>query len=105
MAPKDSWSVFANHYADKAYRRDPLISPLFGDPRGFPPLLINAAMDDELYDDGERFAQLAHKAGVEVLFRAGQGMIHCYPLLTPMFKEASEAMDEISDFVARHLGR
>lgn len=29
--------------------------------------------------------------------------MNCYPLLAPMFKEATEAMDEIVDFVKRHL--
>ncbi len=30
-------------------------------------------------------------------------MVHCYPLLAPMFPEATEAMDEIVDFVKKHL--
>lgn len=105
VAPKDSWTVFASHYAADNDRRDPLMSPLFGDPADFPPLLINAGCDDELFDDGEAFARLAREAGVEVTFRAGEGMIHCYPLLAPMFREASEAMDEIAGFVHTRLGR
>ena len=105
VAPKDSWTVFANHYAAGKDRRDPLMSPLFGNPAGFPPLLVNAGSDDELFDDGREFARLAQEAGVEVVFRAGEGMIHCYPLLAPMFREATEAMEEIARFVSRHLGR
>jgi len=30
-------------------------------------------------------------------------MVHCYPLLAPMFPEATEAMDEIVGFVKNHL--
>jgi len=105
VAPKNSWTVFANHYAAGSDRQDPLISPLFGDQSGFPPLLINSASDDELYDDGEEFARCAKEAGVNVVFRAGVGMIHCYPLLAPMFHEAVVAMDEISCFVSKHLGK
>jgi monoterpene epsilon-lactone hydrolase len=30
-------------------------------------------------------------------------MVHCYPLLAPMFDEATEAMNEICDFIKRHL--
>ncbi len=104
VAPKDSWTVFANHYAAGQDRCDPLMSPLFGDPSCFPPLYINAGCDDELFDDGEAFARQAREAGVEVVFRAGEGMIHCYPLLAPMFREASEAMDEIARFARTHLG-
>lgn len=104
VAPKDSWTVFANHYAADQDRHDPRMSPFFGDPTGLPPLLINAGCDDELFDDGEAFARLAREAGVELIFRAGEGMIHCYPLLAPMFREATEAMDEIARFARTHLG-
>jgi acetyl esterase/lipase len=68
-----------------------------------PPLLINSGVDDELYEDGERFYQKAKSAGVDATFRPGEGMVHCYPLLAPMFKEATEAMDEIVRFIQKHL--
>jgi len=42
-------------------------------------------------------------AGVDITFRAGTGMVHCYPLLAPMFPEATQAMDEIIDFAKTHL--
>ncbi len=103
-APMDSWTVFSHHYAGSSDRRDPLMSPLFGDLAGLPPLLINAGTDDELFDEGEAFARRAKEAGVEVEFRAGEGMLHCYPLLAPMFPEAVEAMDEIAAFARKWLG-
>jgi acetyl esterase/lipase len=103
-APMHSWTVFSAHYARDADRRDPLLSPVFGDLRGLPPLLLNAGMDDELYDEAEIFAERAKAAGVDVTFRSGEGMIHCYPLLAPLFPEAVAAMDEIAAFVRRHLG-
>ena len=43
------------------------------------------------------------EAGVDITFRAGKGMIHCYPLLAPMFKEATEAMEEICEFINNHI--
>jgi len=104
VAPKDSWTVFANHYAADNDRRNPLISLFFGDPTDLPPLLINAGCEDELFDDGEAFARLAGEVGVDVTFSAGEGMIHCYPLLAPMFREAVVAMNEITRFVRMHLG-
>jgi len=100
----NSWTVFSRHYAGDHDPSDPLISPLFGDLKGLPPLFINAGTDDELYDDGERFARKAREAGVEVTWRPGEGQVHCYPLLAPMFPEATEAMEEIVGFVKRRLG-
>lgn len=103
LAPLNSWLVFSKHYCGTNDPANPLISPLFGDLKGLPPLLINAGTDDELYEDGEKFALKAQKAGVPVLFRKGEGQVHCYPLLAPMFPEASEAMNEIVGFVKQHL--
>ena len=66
--------------------------------------LINSGVDDELYEDGEKFYLRAKEAGVDIRFRPGPGMVHCYPLLAPMFREATEAMSEIVDFVKKYLG-
>lgn len=102
-APLNSWFVFSKHYCGKTPATNPFISPLFGDLKGLPPLFINSGVNDELFDDGERFAAKANNAGVDVTFRAGTGMVHCYPLLAPMFPEATEAMNEIVAFVKKHL--
>jgi acetyl esterase/lipase len=105
VAPLDSWLVFSKHYIGNNRPDNPLISPLFGDLRGLPPIFINAGEDDELYQDGERFYMKAKEAGVDVTFRSGENMIHCYPLLSPMFKEATEAMDEICDFIKTRIAK
>jgi len=103
IAPLNSWTVFSKHYVGENQADTPLISPLFGELKGLPPLFINSAVDDELYDDGEKFYLKAKEAGVEIAFRPGIGMVHCYPLLAPMFNEATEAMDEIVQFIKNHL--
>ncbi|MBN1184451.1 MAG: alpha/beta hydrolase [Bacteroidales bacterium] len=102
-APLNSWIVFSKYYAGDHETTNPLISPLFGNLKGLPPLFINSGVDDELYDDGEKFYIKAKEAGVDVTFRAGMGMVHCYPLLAPMFNEATDAMEEIVAFTKCHL--
>lgn len=103
LAPMDSWLVFSKHYIGKNCADNPLISPLYGDLKGLPPIFINSGEDDELFDDGEKFYQKAKAAGVDVTFKAGVDMVHCYPLLAPMFKEATEAMEEICAFIKKHI--
>ncbi len=103
LAPLNSWTVFSKHYVGNNQATSPLISPLFGDLKGLPPILINSGDDDELFEDGEKFYLKAKAAGVDATFRAGTGMVHCYPLLAPMFREATEAMNEIVDFIKWHL--
>ncbi|HEY3389464.1 MAG TPA: alpha/beta hydrolase [Prolixibacteraceae bacterium] len=99
LAPLNSWNVFSKYYVGDNEATIPFISPLFGDLKGLPPILINSGVDDELFEDGEKFYLKAKEAGVDVTFRQGVGMVHCYPLLAPMFKEATEAMDEIVGFI------
>jgi acetyl esterase/lipase len=103
LAPLNSWTVFSKYYIGDNHATNPLISPLFGELKGMPPILINSGVDDELFEDGEKFYLKAKRAGVDISFRAGIGMVHCYPLLAPFFREATEAMDEIVGFVWQHL--
>lgn len=103
LAPLNSWTVFAKYYSGNQPTNTPLISPLYGDLSGLPPLFINSGTEDELFEDGEKFAKKAERAGVDVTFRQGEGMVHCYPLLAPMFREATEAMREICGFVKDRL--
>jgi acetyl esterase/lipase len=105
LAPLNSWTVFSTYYIGENQATNPLISPLFGDLDGLPPILINSGVDDELFEDGEKFFLKAKSAGVDITFTAGIGMVHCYPLLAPMFPEATQAMNEIVDFTRQHLNR
>lgn len=102
-APLNSWNVFSKYYTGNDTATNPLISPLFGDLSGLPPIYINSGMDDELFDDGEKFYLKAKAAGVNVKFIAGKGMLHCYPLMAPLFPEATKAMNEIVEFIKDHL--
>jgi acetyl esterase/lipase len=102
-APINSWTVFSHYYVGNNCATNPLISPLFGDLKGLPPIFINSGVDDELFEDGEKFYLKALEQGGDITFRAGKNMIHCYPLLAPMFKEATEAMNEIIGFIKKHL--
>ena len=102
-APINSWNVFSKYYVGENSASNPLISPLFGDLKGLPPIYINSGVDDELFEDGEKFYLKAKEAGVNIIFKPGVGMVHCYPLLAPMFREATEAMNEIVDFIRKHL--
>jgi acetyl esterase/lipase len=103
LAPLYSWTVFSNHYVGNDKHNNPLISPLFGDLTGLPPIFINSGESDELFEDGEKFYLKAKEAGVDIQFRAGKNMVHCYPVLAPMFKEATEAMNEIVAFIRKHM--
>ena len=54
-APVNCWNVFSHHYLGDNQGTNPLISPLFGDLKNLPSIFINSGVDDELYEDGEKF--------------------------------------------------
>jgi epsilon-lactone hydrolase len=101
---KEAQKIFAGYYAGKNDPGLPLISPLYGDLKGFPPLLIFAGSNELLRDDSTRLASRAADADVDVTLRIGNGLFHCYPACSPLFPEAKQAMDEICEFIKRHTG-
>ncbi len=100
---KESQIVFATYYTGDNDPGMPLISPLYGDLHGLPPLLLFAGGDELLRDDSTRFAIKAKDAGVDVTLNVGEGMFHCYPACSPLFPEAKLAMDEICAFIKKHV--
>ncbi len=100
---KDAQIIFSKYYAGDNDPSLPWISPLYGDLRGLPPLLIYVGGDELMRDDSTRFAEKAKVAGVDVTLRVGEGMFHCYPACAPLFPEATRAMDEICAFIKTHI--
>jgi epsilon-lactone hydrolase len=102
LAYKGCFPVFSAYYAGTHDPAEPMISPLFGDLTGLPPLLMYVGEREHLLDDSVRFAEKARAFGVAAVLNVGRGMVHCYPLLSPLFPEAKEAMDEICKFISTH---
>jgi monoterpene epsilon-lactone hydrolase len=94
---------FAQMYAGNADRQNPYLSPLYGDPRGLPPTLIQAGGDEILRDDATRMAETMKGAGCDVALQIWPGMPHVFQLLVPVLPEANAAVEEIGKFVQRVL--
>jgi monoterpene epsilon-lactone hydrolase len=54
-------------------------------------------------DDSVSFAEKANAAGVDVTLRIGKGLFHYYPVCAPLFPEATQAMNEICEFIKNAL--
>lgn len=68
-------------YLGSADPAQPLASPLLGDLRGLPPLLIHVGRDEVLRDDSVRLAQRAHEAGVPVTIEVFAGVPHVWQMI------------------------
>lgn len=103
LSPEGSWTVFSKHYVGDKDPTHPWISPLYADLAGLPPIQLYVGSDEVMLDDSVRFAQKAETAGVDVSLTIGEGLFHCYPICAPIFPEATEAMNEIRDFIHTHI--
>ena len=78
--------------------RNPLISPLFADLRGLPPLILYAGGEEALSTDSVRFAQAAEAAGVKVTLRVYPRMWHVWQLQSEL-PQAQQSLAEIAEAV------
>jgi len=97
--------VAAALYAGAADLRTPLLSPLFGDPSGLPPLLLQVGDAEVMLDDSTRFAERARAAGVDVTLEVWPEMFHSFPLCAPALPEGREALERVGRFLRLHSGR
>ena len=82
---------------------EPLVSPLFGDFNGLPPILIQVGDAEILLDHSTRYAERAKAAGVDVTLEIWDDMIHEFQLFAPMLPEGQQAIDKIGEWVKAHI--
>ncbi len=82
---------------------DPLISPLYADLHGLPPLLIHVGDHEMLLDDSLRFGQRAAAAGVEAVTVVWPGMFHVFQMFDPILPEARKSIAEAATFLRARL--
>ncbi len=91
--------IFRDHYLGRQDPANPLASPVFGDYRGLPPLLIQAGEHEMLRDDSVRVATKAQTDGIDVKLEIWPGMFHVFQSHDPLLPEGNEAIDHIAQFI------
>jgi acetyl esterase/lipase len=89
----------ATTYAGDTPLDDPGVSPLFADPTGYPPTLIQTGMDEILLSDSTRLAERYAAAGVEVRLDLRDDLWHVYPILAGYMPEATDALVRAAVFI------
>lgn len=84
-------------------RRDPMISPLFSELRGFPPTLIQVGSAETLLDDATRLAAALAIADVPVTLQVWPQMIHAWPLWNARLEDGRKALVQTGEFMGRWL--
>jgi monoterpene epsilon-lactone hydrolase len=90
---------WGRYYAGTTDPRTPLLSPLFADLTGLPPLLVFVGEDEILMDDARRIVTFAARAGTDARLIVGERMQHDFPLTLPWLGESRRAWQTMEAFV------
>jgi monoterpene epsilon-lactone hydrolase len=100
IAKSDSTEMgCARHYAGNEQRKNPLMSPIFGDATGLPPTYVMVANTEIFEDDSRVFYKQARESGVDVILEVGDGLWHAWPLFAPFIPEATKSIRRLGNWV------
>jgi monoterpene epsilon-lactone hydrolase len=80
-----------------------LVSPIFAELSGLPPLIIQAGSHEVLLDDAIRLASVAATADVEVTLDITPGVPHVFQAYHAILDEAVVALDRAGGLLSAHL--
>ncbi|HEX4616387.1 MAG TPA: alpha/beta hydrolase [Stellaceae bacterium] len=104
MLSADDPPLFVNDYLAGADPRTPYVSPLYGDPAGLPPTIIQVGSDEVLRDDAVRMADRMRAAGCQVELEIWPRMPHVWHVFVPLIPEARRAIERVGAFVREKTG-
>lgn len=96
---KEAVMDWAQRYLGDTHYTHPLASPVYSDPKGLPPLLIQVGTHELLHDDAIMFAEKAAKSGVDVELEIWEDMFHVWHAFAGFMPEADMAIDNVAKFI------
>lgn len=100
----DDMPFIAAYYCEEDELKAPLVSPVFADVAGLPPLYIQVGDHEILLSDSTRIAENLEKAGCDVTLEVWPGMWHVFQMFVHQMPESRDAIDKIAPFVRKRLG-
>ena len=91
----------AREYLQGQAAPQPLVSPLYADFHGLPPLLMQVGDAEVLLDDTTRVAEKAKAAGVDVTLEVYPEMIHIFQYFAAVLPKGQHAINQIGAFINR----
>lgn len=105
VSPTGFCDAATKFYAAGHDLADPLLSPLHGDVRGFPPTILTTGTRDLLLSNTVRMHRKLRQAGVDAVLQVFEGQSHAQFYRDDRIPEVKEAFEEIASFFDRHLDR
>jgi epsilon-lactone hydrolase len=89
----------AHDYLGQSDPHDPLISPVYAELHGLPPLLIQVGDHELLLSDSTRLAEKAQTAGIDVTLEVWPEMWHVWHGWAATLPEGQAALERIGEYV------
>jgi len=96
--------LLADRYCRPGDRTNPLVSPVFADLAGLPPLYIQVCADELLFSDSTRIADKGREQGVDVELVAYTGLWHVFQAFARQVPESREAIIRLGAYIRCALG-
>lgn len=101
MIDAEKMHIAIDWYGPNQDKKNPLISPLFADMTGFPPMFVQVGTEEVLFDDSTRLVKNAKKAKVDAELQIWQDMPHVHQIAHAFVPEAKAALRDIAGFFNR----
>lgn len=95
--------LIASYYCAEAELKNPLVSPVYADLGGLPPLYIQVGEDEILLSDATRVADKVRAAGGEVELEIWPDMWHVFQAFVHQMPESRRAIQKIGAYVRTAL--
>ncbi|MDX1635119.1 MAG: alpha/beta hydrolase [Marinobacter sp.] len=93
----------ARLYVDGESATTPLISPVYGDLTGLPPMLIQVGSQEILLNDAQRLADRALNQGVDTTLEIYNSLWHVFQVHAGQLHRATDAVATAGQFIRRTL--
>ena len=106
LVSDDGWlGDAAKLYANGHDPEDPLLSPVYGDFRGFPPTILTSGTRDLFLSNTVRVHRKMRATGVDAELEVFEGQSHAQYQADPTAPETKEYFAEVARFFDAHLGQ
>lgn len=99
LVSREGLSAAIKLYIGNRDPREPLLSPIYADLHGLPPMLIHVGDHERLLSDSVTLAERASAVGVEVNLDIWAEMWHVWHAFAATLPEGQQALEQIGEYV------
>ncbi|WP_028921988.1 alpha/beta hydrolase [Pseudonocardia acaciae] len=101
---KQTVQWLADKFLNGVDPKEPLVSPLYADLRGLPPVFVQVGGDETLVGEGVELAETARKAGVDTQLEVFPEQLHTFQMAAGYAPESDDAIAKFAAWVRPRLG-